>query len=178
MRIKTNILYLSQCKTEPCKKYLDLFKKDENGELFILIDEAFREMGQQYWWLYKNTNVDFVGWEIENGRFDWENDSAIVAICCPEHFDPEKFNWTDYSWTIAEYCPQLFDADRFNWESYSRTVVIHCPENFDAEKFNWKEHSSYVAEHCPHLLDPIRYNWADDTWAVEKYCPALLKLKP
>ncbi|GIV45178.1 MAG: hypothetical protein KatS3mg035_2301 [Bacteroidia bacterium] len=139
-RIKTNIVELKNLYQKPCEEWL---KRFENGK--IDAHETFKKYGQEYQWLYENSNYDLIGWEIENNCFDWKTYSWIIAKCCPENFDADKYNWKGHSWAIAQYCPKNFDADRYNWERNSCAVAQYCPENFDADRYNWKDDSWAVA---------------------------------
>ena len=145
------IVELDKLRLKPCHKYLKYFVDGKADAL-----ELFRLEGTQYGWLYKYSDYDIIGFEIQQGIFDWNEYSLYVAACCPQHFDTEKFNW----------------------EIYSRYVAACCPQHFDTEKFNWKKQSCAVAQCCPQHLDKEKYNWEEDTWAVERYCPYLLHLKP
>ena len=147
MRRKTNIVHLHDCKQTPCKFWLKQFKKGQ-----IDAHEAFKRYGEQYYWLYENTDVDLIGWEIENGVFNWKIYSWAVAQFCPQHFDAKKYNWKEYSQYIAQYCPERLDPARFNWKKHSWAVAQYCPEHLDAERFNWKKFSYLVEKYCPHLL--------------------------
>jgi len=153
MEIKTNILYLEQCQKTPCKKYLSLFQKDEEGKLFVFIDKVFAKFGHQYHWLYKNTNVDFVAWEIQQNKFDWKKNSWVIPMYCPQNFNEDKYNWEDYSNTIAIYAPELLNANKFNWINYSWVVAIYCPDKIDVEKFNWEACINVVKQYCPQYLN-------------------------
>jgi len=128
---KTNLLYLYECKKVPCRAYLALFEKNETGNLFVWIDEAFAKYGQQYEWLYENTRIDYISWEIEQNRFDWEKYSWAVAKFCPQNFNSELFNWRDYSWAVAEYCSQFFNREKFNWKKDKWAVEKYCPQYLD-----------------------------------------------
>jgi len=178
MRIKTNILYLHECKETPCEEYLELFEKDEEGNLFVYIDEAFQKLGEQYTWLYENTNVDYIGWEIQEEVFNWTKYSWLIPVYCVEHFDGEKYNWQKHSAWVAKYCPQHFNSQKYNWEKDSWAIIAYCPQFFDPNKYNWQRESSYIAKYAPHLLNPQKYNWEGALWAVQEYCPQLLYLKP
>ena len=173
MKRKTNIVHLHDCKQTPCKTWLERF---ENGQ--IDAHKAFKEHGAKYDWLYENTDIDLIGWEIENGVFDWKKHSWAVAMYCPQYFDPDKYNWEEYSWAVAEHCPEYFDPDKFNWEEYSGSVAKYCPDKLDPERYNWQTFSDWVAKYCPDKLDPDKFNWEIDSWAVAVYCPHLLTLKP
>jgi hypothetical protein len=156
MRTKTNVLYLSNCKRVPPKWWWCLFQQNKEENAFISVDELFKEFKEEYEWLYKYTDIDYIGWQIEHGQFDW----------------------TTYSWAVAQYCPENFNADLYNWEQHSYLVARHCPKHFDSERFNWKKDGWAVAIHCPQFFDPTKFNWDKDGWILEKYRPEFLKLKP
>ena len=124
-RIKTNIIELDKLFANPCPKWAKLFV---NGK--IDAHEAFKKYKPEYEWLYENSNYDLIGWEIENGCFDWEK----------------------HSWAVAQYAPQYFDPEKYNWEDYSDYIVRYCPEYFDPEKYNWYMHSWAVESFAPHLF--------------------------
>ena len=170
---KKSLMIFEDCVIDLQKKY-EAWSDREEEEL----REWRNYIGELYAFVYQRTHIDFIGWQIDNGLFDWERNSWAVAKYCPHHFDASRFNWTRHSAYVAEYCPHHFDASRFNWRCYSWLVAKHCPHHIDPERFNWKEHSKYVAQYCPQYLDPTRYNWDEDLWAVESYCPHLLYLKP
>lgn len=151
MRIKTNIIELSKLYKEPCERWFYRFIKGK-----IDAHKAFFEFGQEYEWLYKNSDYDLIGWQIENNVFYWEKYSWAVTKFCPENFNSEKFNWKDYSNYVAEYCPEKIDPTKFNWKHYSWAVAKYCCDKIDFEKFNWQKQS----------------------WAVAKYCPEKLSLRP
>jgi len=173
---KTNILYLDQCKTTLSEKYLSLFQKDKEGKLFVKIDEIFDKLQYPYEWIYGITDIDYVGWQIEQGVFDWKKYSWVVAKYSPQNFDSNKYDWEEHSWAITAYAPQFFDPNKFNWKKNSVGVACLHPEFFDAEKYNWEEASWAVAQYCPHLLDPKKYNWRAKTF-VELFCPQYLNLR-
>jgi len=86
---------------------------------------------------------------------DVENhEETRMQLMCkfPEYFDSKKFNWENNSYVVAKYCPEHFDADKFNWENYSYVVAEHCPQHFDKNKYNWKKDSWAVAVFCPQFL--------------------------
>jgi hypothetical protein len=172
-RIKSNIVELDKLHKTPCEDWLERFV---NGQ--IDAHEVFKKYGEQYDWLYQNSPYDLIGWQIENGVFDWERYSWAVAKYCPQHFDAEKFNWPRDSWAVAKYCPKYFDPDKFNWEDFSYEVARYCPQHLDPNKYDWQNDSEFVAKFCPDKIVPELFNWDMDLWAVEKYCPDKLALKP
>lgn len=121
-RIKTNIVELSRFKKTPSDYWLGKF---QDGKLDV--HEAFKEY-EDYQWLYEDSDYDLVGWEIENNCFDWENNSWVIPVFCPEHFDVEKYNWKDFSPDVAKYAPELLDPQKYNWEGYSNFVELYCSE--------------------------------------------------
>jgi hypothetical protein len=101
-RIKTNIIELDKLYKIPCKEWLERF---ENGKLDA--HEAFKKYGEKYEWLYKNSNYDLIGWEIENNCFDWEKNSWAVAQFCKRKLDVNKYNWKDHYWAVRMFYPKL-----------------------------------------------------------------------
>lgn len=153
-RIKTNIIEISKLYKKPCDAWLELFL---NKKLDAHV--AFKKHGEQYKWLYNFSPYDLIGWEIDNGVFDWERHSIYNAWFVPQYFDKEKYNWTKYSGTVILYSPQLFDAS----------------------KFNWKEKSGLVAKFLPQFLNEKTkdlYNWDKDYKSVKLYCPEKLQFAP
>jgi len=151
-RIVTNLVKLNELKRKPCDEWLKYF--DENGvadahKAFIV------ENVYPYNWLYKNSNIDLIAWEIENNCF----------------------NWIEHSWAVAKYCPDKIDPDKYNWEKNGCYVAIYCPDKIDIEKFNWKDDSWVVAAYCPDKLDPEKFNWEKQSWAIVQYCPDKLDLE-
>lgn len=177
-RIKTNIIELSRLKKDLLlDEWLKEFKDGKlDAHLFYL--QYYRKYPFFYEWLYENTDYDLAGWQIENGYFDWENDSWVVARYCQENFDAEKFNWKRYSNYVTEHCPEKIDPERYNWENFSYCVAQYAPDKIDADKYNWFKDSWAIAKYCPEKLDPNKYNWKDFTKQVKIYCPEKLILKP
>jgi len=167
------IIELEKLRETPCRSWLRLF---EDGKLNVY--EAFEEYGQQYDWLYKYSDYDLIGWQVENKCFDWKGDSWLLAKYCPDKFDKHLYNWREYSWAVAEYCSQHLDKEKYKWEIWSWKVAKHCPEHFDSNLYNWEDHSWAVAIYCHRHFDPDLYNWKRNSWNVAKYCPHLLYLKP
>jgi len=145
------IIELDKLKSEPCEEWLMRF---ESGTLDV--QKAFKDYEEQYDWLYKYSDYDLIAWQIENGVFDWEEDSWLLAKHCPKYFNSELYNWKKDSWSVAQYRSYLLDPD----------------------KYNWKESSWAVAQCCYNLLNPDLYNWEDYTYDVETFCPHLLYLRP
>ncbi|MCA1980099.1 MAG: hypothetical protein LDL10_00990 [Calditerrivibrio sp.] len=171
-RIKTNIVEINKLYIAPCKDWIKRRRElVVNGK--IDIHQAFIEYGEEYEWLYENSPYDLIGWEIENGCFNWEEHSQYVALFCPEYIpgNEDKYNWEKNGKEIAEYCPKYFDKERFNWKKDSAYIAVFYPELFDSEKFNWKKYSWVVAQHCPQFLDPNKYNWEKYSWDIAQYCP-------
>ena len=167
------IVELDKLRETPCSRYREYFVDGKADAL-----ELFRLEGEQYSWLYKYSDYDIIGFQIQHNIFNWEKDSWAVARFRPQYFDSQKYNWEDYSWAVAEFCPQHFDPEKYNWERDGWKVAQCCPQHFDTEKYNWKEHSFAVAEFCQQYFDPEKYNWKIHSWYVEKFCPHLLHLKP
>ena len=141
-RVVTNLVKLVELKQKPCEKWLKYF--DKNGVADA--HEAFiSEYDYPYTWLYENTNIDLISWEIENNCFDWENNSWVVAKYCPDKLDPDRFNWESASWAVVQFCPDKFDPDRFNWKRHSWAVAEYCPDKLDPDRFNWREYSWALA---------------------------------
>jgi len=166
-RIVTNLVKLNKLKQRPCERWLKYF--DKNG-----IADAHKAFVEEdyypYDWIYKNTNIDLITWEIENNCFDWKQNSWAVAKYCSSKLNVEKYNWK-YSYYVAHHCPDKIDPDKYNWEKDSWAVAEYCPEKLDPGKFNWKEFSCYVARYCPDKLDPERYDWEKQSCYVAVYCP-------
>jgi len=155
---KTNVLYLHECRKMPYEEYEKLFnERDEYGRRFVLINRAFSILGEEYEWLYQNTEVDYIGWQIEQGKFNWEKYGWLVPQYCPQNFDADKFNWQEHSWAVAAYLPERFDPEKYNWEKHSATVACYCPEHIDPEKYNWKDFAYAIAQYCPLSLDPTKF---------------------
>ena len=38
-----------------------------------------------YEWIYQNTNIDLIGWQIQNNCFDWDKYEWVVKKYCPEY---------------------------------------------------------------------------------------------
>ena len=91
-RIKTNIIELDKLSEIPVREWLKL---SEDKKLDAHKVDIYKN--QLYKWLYKNSQYDLIGWEIEHNCFDWENYSWAVAKYCPQHFVPEKYNWEKHS---------------------------------------------------------------------------------
>ena len=126
IRVVTNLVKLDELKQKPCVKWLKYFV---NG--IADAHEAFAaEHEFQYAWLYENTNIDLIRWEIENNCFDWKENSCYVAKYCPDKLDPDKYNWKEDSFYVAKYCSDKLDPDRFNWKEYSWTLAIYSINTF------------------------------------------------
>jgi len=146
------IVELDKLREIPCKDWLMLFDEEDK----LNVHEAFKNHGQQYDWLYLNSDYDLIAWEIENNCFEWEYYSGFLAEHCPQYLDKEKYNWEKHSCYVAKYCFYLLDP----------------------ELYNWNRDSWAIAKHCCHLFNPELYNWKDDSYYVETFCPHLLYLKP
>jgi len=59
---------LEKLRKVPCDTWLKLF--DKEGKLDV--HKAFQEHGEQYDWLYKNSDYDLIAWQVENECFNWE----------------------------------------------------------------------------------------------------------
>jgi len=173
-RIVTNIIELDKLYKRPPEEWCNEFV---DGKLDIyeeIKDHPFAD--QILRTIHENSNYDVIGWMIENDCFDWENNSWVVAECCPERLDPKKFNWEDASWAVARCCPHLLDPKLFNWKKYSFAVAESCPDKIVPELYNWKDDSWAVAMFCPDKIDPKRFNWEKDLDYVMLRCPEKIEL--
>jgi hypothetical protein len=109
-RIKTNIIELKNLTKTPCDKWIQRFDKDGK----IDAHAAFLRYGTEYTFLYRYSNYDLIGWQIENNLFDWDAHSFIVAGFCPQHLDVKKYDWEEQSWAIDTYCPQYSHLNPLN----------------------------------------------------------------
>ena len=109
-RIKTNIIELKNLRKTPCYDWLQRFDKDGK----IDAHAAFLLYGNEYVFLYRYSNYDLIGWQIENNVFNWKAHSYYVASRCPENFDAEKYNWEEESIWVDEYCSQFSHLNPLN----------------------------------------------------------------
>jgi hypothetical protein len=159
-RIVTNLVKFDELKRNPCGEWHKYF--DENG--IANAHTAFiKENAYPYDWLYENTNIDLVRWELENNCFDWEKNSWAVVLYCLDKFDPEKFNWEKYSYCIAKYCPDKIDPDKYNWEKDSWAITKYCPDKIDPKKFNWKRNIWTIISNSLDLIieNSDKINWKE-----------------
>lgn len=77
--------------------------------------------------IYKNTNIDYIGYYIKNNQFKWVAYSLRLIYFAPQYFDPEKFNWDIFSSNLVTVLPEYFSPRHYNWRKSTSGIITEAP---------------------------------------------------